>query len=340
MPYGLTGAAPDDRRTCRRTVAGERQSLAGLANGTRNMNENGSSKPAAQDEQGFCDDAGTAFQCGRTLVDEVTACLETIGPIRTAEALWPWVLSLSLFAKASKTYQAVQHLWTAGFVEDGLALSRTLFEIELIMKRIAADPAETSNTLMKAAQLEAAVAQVAFPDDGDTATAWLNLLFGGKVSEAAWVKRSLRIQVVGPPDTTERAADLNQNLDQIAQEMDFYAKGPLGASIWAMARDAGAERAWFYRTWYRLLSCIIHSHPSTYAWYQVPGEASCGFRFDPDPRDGRRTEGAILAVIATKLLLAVVEPLNEVLRLEQVATSIANARDALRAITIPMAGAG
>jgi len=112
------------------------------------MNENSSRELSPQGDEGLDGDVGAAFLCGKTLIREVTTRLEGLGAT-TVETLWPRVFSLSLFAKGYETYQAVQHLWSAGFIEDALALSRTLFEIELILKRIAAKPAEATAALLE-----------------------------------------------------------------------------------------------------------------------------------------------------------------------------------------------
>lgn len=303
--------------------------------------DNSASKLSPNHEAESDANAAAAFLCGHTLANEVKANLGKLDPT-TEETLWPRVFSLSLFAKAYKTYQAVQSLWAAGFVEDSLALSRTLFEIDLILRRIAAAPGEATTLLLEARKLEAAFGGVAFPADGDNRTAFANLLRSRDTNTIAWVKRKLGLQLVGQTEARDKVSGLNQSLDDIARGMNFYEKGPLGVSISQMAKDAGAAQTGFYRTWYRFLSCIIHSHPSTYDWYQVPGAGGCGFSSDPDPTATERVDGTTVALLASGLLLDVVEGLNDVPQLQQAATttSIAKARNCLSGIASSLVHAG
>lgn len=88
---------------------------------------------------GIRDKSNELFQIGLNLGQGVIARLEDVRGVDREELVYKGAM-LFFFLKSYKTFQAIDSLWKAGFSEDALILTRTIFELSLQARYMAQDP--------------------------------------------------------------------------------------------------------------------------------------------------------------------------------------------------------
>lgn len=218
------------------------------------------------------------------------------------------VFMISLFAKALKSYQAIETLWLRGFPEDALILSRSLFETMIQTLYVARQPEVSVQQVILSWKTEALGARIAF-DQNDVQGALLSLTDEEKGVEAlAKLKRRVVFRIACPQAPQEKVDWLNRELDAISREVEFSPTGWWGHNIRWLAEQVGFSE--FYRTFYLLLSHLAHSHPVSLEFYRRECSSGIEFLAWPDVQHAEQNFGFIPA-LATRLLLNAAEALDK-----------------------------
>ena len=146
--------------------------------------------------------ADKLFEIGRGLAESLLKKLQGVRMYRNLEQQRAM---LFFFAKAYKTYQAAELLWTRGYIEDAYLLTRSIYEIRLQVLFMSRDPTKRSKEFMDHL-LKSAFGTLHVLRRRDRRD-WQSGLDAGEADIREAAKLTGRIDLLGDPEAAERAIE-------------------------------------------------------------------------------------------------------------------------------------
>ncbi len=187
-------------------------------------------------------------------------------------------------AKASKSHIAIMSLCANGNGEDAAIISRSLFELAVVMKYIFND--KTDDLLTRFIEY----APVKASQSIKHAEKHESLL------------EELKRREENPRPGQSIVAEIHAAADEILGRQDYNAFGWSDKKLWEMARTIGRQH--FYDTMYPMLSGLTHSDSLSFSNYYK--ESEDGFFVDAGESDNWVSESLIIAFDYMHLILSIV----------------------------------